>query len=342
MTTEKENYLKVLRGEQPEWIPNYWDACAWGGPIIAETKTIPGTGNPDKKIMDLFYRVERNDRERFTDSLGVEYTQTIEGSIPTPGKVAVTDITKWKEQLIYPFPDLDKVDFKGQAEGYNSVVNRDEMAVAYMSGGLFMTLMNVMGVADALCAMVEEPEACHEFFKYYTDYEEDKLRRSFPYFKPDVVMIADDVATVNDLFFSPQMYTEMMAPYHRQLAEVVLELGAIAEMHCCGRCEVLIPQWIDMGFTVWQPAQPANDLKAIKAKYGNKIIFNGTWDTKGPGNVVGAPEDVVRQSVRDTIDYVAPTGPFVFWDGGPVGGDFEKFAWLGDEARKYGKSYYKK
>ena len=27
---EKENYLKVIRGEEPDWVPLYFDACATG------------------------------------------------------------------------------------------------------------------------------------------------------------------------------------------------------------------------------------------------------------------------------------------------------------------------
>lgn len=338
--TERENYLRVLRGEPAEWIPNYWDACIWGGPVVYQNKVIPGSGNPNKKIVDLM-GFEHNERERYTDMLGIEWTITIDGAFPTPGKITVTDITKWKEQINYPFPDLNEIDFKTQAEMFNSKVDRNEKALAYMSGGLFMALINCMGVAEGLCAMFEEPEACHEFFKYFTDYEEQKIRLSFPYFKPEVVIIGDDVANVRNLFFSPEMYDDLIAPYHRQLAKAVLELGAIAEMHCCGHCEQLIPKWVDMGITVWQPAQPVNDLKGIKAKYGQKLILNGCWDTKGKGGMVGASEETVRESVRETIDEIGSAGDFVFWDGGITGGDEQKFGWTSDEARKYGRSYYK-
>lgn len=339
--TEKENYLKALRGEQPEWVPNYWDACVWGGPVVFQNKIIEGSGNPNKKIRDIF-GVEHNDKERSIDMFGIDLTTTVDGTIPTPGIVKMTDITKWKEQLNYPFPELDKIDFKAQADAFYSAVNHDEKALCYMTTGLFMTIINAMGVAEALCAMVEEPEACHEFFTALTDYEEKRLRLSFPYFKPEVVMVGDDVATSQNLFMSPRAYTEMLAPYHRRIARVALELGAIAEMHCCGHCEKLIPQWVDMGFTVWQPAQPMNDLKGIKEKYGNRLVLNGGWATSGKGGLPGAAEKEVRDSVREVIDQLAPGGGFVFWDGGITGGDVQKFEWTGDEARKYGRSFYKK
>ncbi len=341
MTTERENYLKILRGEQPEWVPNYFDACAWGGPIIYQNIKIPGSGNPDKKIIDNM-GFEYNDRERYTDWLGIEWTQTVDGAIPTPGKFTMTDITKWREQILYPFPDLDKIDYKTQADNYYAAVGH-ERAVAALAYGPFMDLIDSMGIEEGLCAMLEEPEAVHDFFKEITDYEEKKLRLMYPYFKPDVYMIVEDVSSAKDMFFSPELYDEIVAPYHRQLTKAALELGCFVEMHCCGKCDMLIDRWIDMGMTIWNPAQVMNDLDGIKTKYGNKFILNGCWDnTYGKGGVTGAPEKDVRESVRESIDKFALGGGFIFWDCGLTGGDVQKYEWTADEARKYGKTFYKK
>lgn len=343
MMTERENYLKILRGEQPEWVPNYFDACACANPMVFKNIKVEGSGNPDKKIKDIF-GVEFNDREKFVDMQGIEWTWTVDGCIPTPGKVTMTDVTKWREQLNYPFPDLDQIDFKAQAEKlFSTRINRDEQVVSYMGqGGRFFDLINTMGVEEALCAMLLEPKAVHDYFQEMTDYDIKKLRLSYPYFKPDVYVIGDDVANTKNLFISPELYDELLAPYHRRLANAALELGCIVEMHCCGRCEELIPRWIDMGITVCQPMQHSNDLKGIKEKYGNKFVFNGGWNTSGPGNMTGASEEVVRQSVRDAIDTFAPGGGFIFWDGGMTGGDTQKFGWIADEARKYGREFYAK
>lgn len=173
-----------------------------------------------------------------------------------------------------------------------------------------------------------------------TDYTDQCLRLVYPYFKPDVIVIADDVATSMDLFMSPQIYDELIAPYHRRLANTVIELGAIPEMHCCGKCEKLVPTWIDMGYRAWQPAQPVNNLTKIKEQFGNQMILNGGWNTAGQGGLPGASENVVRASVRETIDLLGPGYGYVFWDGGITGGDTQKFEWTGDEADHYGKTFY--
>jgi hypothetical protein len=340
--TERENYLKTLYGEQPEWVPEFFSSIIVADPIVFQNKpTYPG--DPNKKFKD-FLGMEHNDRERYEDMLGVEFTQTIDGPIPTPGNYLITDITKWREQ-VHALPDLDQFDFKAMADQFFSIpmFNRREKAVIFMGGGdVFMNLMNAMGFEEGLCAMVEEPEAVKDFFNELTDWKEKKLRLSLPYYKPDLVCVADDVATMRDLFFSPEVYRDIIKPCHQRLVSACVENGARVEVHCCGHCEALIPDWVEMGITSWQPAQPVNDLKGIKAKYGNSFVFNGGWDTKGAGGLNGASEEVVRKSVRDTIDTLAPGGGLVFWDGGMTGGQFQKFEWTADEAKKYGKEFYRR
>jgi len=54
--------------------------------------------------------------------------------------------------------------------------------------------------------------------------------------------------------------------------------------------------------------------------------------------------DEVRKSAHEVIDRFAKDGGYVFWDGDPVGSTedmLKKFEWVTDEARKYGKEFYK-
>jgi hypothetical protein len=40
--TKKENCLKAPKGETPEWIPLYWDACQWLAPSAMELPMMTG------------------------------------------------------------------------------------------------------------------------------------------------------------------------------------------------------------------------------------------------------------------------------------------------------------
>ncbi|MBR6521830.1 MAG: veratrol--corrinoid protein metyltransferase, partial [Oscillospiraceae bacterium] len=82
MLTEKENYLRMLRGEMPEFLPKY-DMMGWGAmcSIFSDLKNEEGT-----KVNEF----------------GVEYSITKESVgavIPTPGKYVLDDITKWRDVI---------------------------------------------------------------------------------------------------------------------------------------------------------------------------------------------------------------------------------------------------
>jgi hypothetical protein len=76
------------------------------------------------------------------------------------------------------------------------------------------------------------------------------------------------------------------------------------------------------------------------------MVLMGCWDSSGPAGYPGAPEELVRQAVRDTIDRYAADGGFIFVDGayGPPG-DVElenRRRWMTSEYEAYREHPYKK
>ena len=98
MISEKENFLLLLRGQMPEFIPTYrrekW--LISGGPYkFGDTK---------------------NDEGYPVDEYGVVYTTTEEsmgGIMPLPGRVLLDDITRWRD--VIRNPDLSSVDWEKYA-----------------------------------------------------------------------------------------------------------------------------------------------------------------------------------------------------------------------------------
>ena len=79
MLTPKENYLRVMRHEKPEWIPNNLEDINFLIPIL---------------------EIERwPEDESGVDGFGVEWTFVPGTSAPMPtlGKEILHDVTEWKE-----------------------------------------------------------------------------------------------------------------------------------------------------------------------------------------------------------------------------------------------------
>ena len=89
--------------------------------------------------------------------------------------------------------------------------------------------------------------------------------------------------------------------------------------------------------------KPNKSLLEDKRRFGSRLVITGGWDRHGPGSMPDAPEEVVRQSVRDGIDTWGSDGALIFWDGGIVGSGEDannKRRWVADELQKYGHTVY--
>ncbi len=334
MLTEKENLLMALRGEQPEWVPRIMYPSPGRPP--ASTGCMPSI------------LMERRTPQGGFDVWGVEYTATADTggmALPTPGKFMLDDITKWRD--VIKAPDISHVDWEAMAKKDLAHIDRSQTAVTVnFGGGYFLQLAGFMGFNEGMMAMVEEPDEVYELFEYLNEFNMEVARNVLEYYKPDFWEIGDDVATAFNPFISPATYRELVKPFAAREAKLGAERGLPVNMHCCGHCESLIDDWLEIGVTAWNPAQVMNDLPAIKKKYGNKLVLIGCWDSSGPAGWPGSSEEVVKNAVRECIDAYAPGGGFVFWAssyGSPDDQDYiNKARWITEEYDAYGRTFYNK
>lgn len=340
--SEKENYLKTLRGEHPDWVPLYSF-----GPI-------PGRAKPCTSAMvgpDFLNQHMMNGGGK--DIWGVNYVATYETGnalLPEPGNFILDDITKWHD--VIKAPSLEGIDWEAMANrGLKGLADRgfkrEESALALnMHVGYFQNLMAFMGFTEGLCAMSEEPEEVYALFDYMCDFYTEVTRRIWPYIKPDVVGLTDDTAAWGGPFISAKMYHDLVLPFHDRQAKFARDENLCITMHNCGKCEGIMEDLVGIGVNAWEPAQTCNDLKAVQEKFGNKLVLMGCWDARDRLIAPDVTEEEIRQSVRDTIDTYAPGGSYCFCGGyiGPFG-DKEtkrKNDILADEVYTYGAHFYDK
>ena len=115
-------------------------------------------------------------------------------------------------------------------------------------------------------------------------------------------------------------------------------------MHNCGRCEDFIEDWFDFGVSAWNPAQPSNNLKAIKRKIPEiPLALCGCWDAYGELADPNCSEEVFKDSIIKTIDAYAPGGGFA-WGNNVLGFDEaakRKNRWISEVMDTYGRTFYR-
>ncbi|MDR2520117.1 MAG: hypothetical protein LBC69_03565 [Eubacteriaceae bacterium] len=335
----KENITRLLKYEEPEYVPSMMGALTFGGPL----KIINQPGLPTWN-----YRAKEPEGG-WRDMWGVPYVANEEsgyGGMPKPGVAILQDVAKWDKVIKKPelkIP-ISEIDWDAMAAEDLSQIDRSQTFYDAMCGiSPFLQLVAFMGFTEALIALIEEPESVKELLNYVCDFYIPILEKTMKHYKPDMVNIGDDTCSKHDPFFSERTYREIFLPIYQRAAKVVTDNGASVEFHVCGKAERFVPYMCSFGTRIWEPAQTMNNL--VKAKRENRdIIICGGYELELlPGKE--PDEEAIRQSVRDAIDSLAPGGQFIFGGGFMGSGDMEVSAkvngYIFDEYEKYGMDFYK-
>ena len=321
--TEKENLLRMYRGEMPAYLPKR-----------------------SFQNVKCSYFVDVKAPGYHIDEFGVEYIgkdDIFGGSpIPYPGRYILDDITRWRD--VVKAPDLSGVDWDAYAKKDLAEIDRSQYGVVFYFGKIFQRLCDFMGFTEGLCAIAEEPEEVYAMFDYLCTYSEEVIKNVIRSYRPEAICIPDDTATARAPFISLNAYRTLVKPFHARIAAVALNEGVFVEKHDCGRSEAFIDDWLDFGVCAWNPAQVMNDLKGIKAKYGRRLIIAGGWDSQGPVSQPTVSDEELRETLYTYVDTLAPSGGFIF--SARVGGDQNdpvvqhKNAIVRDFYDNYAKNWY--
>jgi uroporphyrinogen decarboxylase len=129
----------------------------------------------------------------------------------------------------------------------------------------------------------------------------------------DVVEFNDDMGTQDNLMIPPELYRELIKPYHARLVALIRKKAKNAKVfiHTCGAVHDIIPDLIEIGVDILNPVQPiANGMGTgrLKEEFGSAICFQGGIDLQKA--MIGSTADVTRE-VRDRITTLAPGGGYV-------------------------------
>jgi uroporphyrinogen decarboxylase len=131
----------------------------------------------------------------------------------------------------------------------------------------------------------------------------------------DILRFGDDLGMDTGPFMQPDIYRKLFKPRHTILCETVHKNSQMHTfLHSCGSIYKLIPDLIEAGFEILNPAQiNSRDMEPerLKEAFGNDVTFwGGGVDTRTILNHATPAE--VRDHVRRNIEILSPGGGFVF------------------------------
>ncbi len=318
MLPAKENLLRAIRRDQPEWVPTASEGVAWIGPPVVERRVEAGR-----------------------DDFGVHWSYDASaegGTYPTSGGHTITDLARWKEQIT--IPDVDAMGWDAIA-GYAAQIDRDQhLLCGFIELGLFERSYLLLGMSEALMGYVAEPELMNELLAALAEYKIRLIERLDDVAQLDMVWYGDDWGTQDRLFMRPEVWRDTVKPHTQRLYTAMKRRGLLVNQHSCGKIEAIFEDMVEMGADIWNPCQPCNDLAALKRQYGGRIAFSGGIDSQFVLNRPGATPEEVRAEVRRRIDEMAAGGGYIASPSHSVPYDRELLDAMNDEITSCGHRCY--
>ena len=165
MLGQKENMLRMLDGQMPEYVPINSHFVNTGKPPL-----MAGGMMFNPSILGDF----RGPNGGY-DPWGVHYTTEssagVVASIPEPNNFILKDITRWDEYIKVPahFKDWD---WERAAKADMAKIPWDREQQIFVGKGwddFFQQFIGMMGFTEGLCALYEEPESVHALLDFMCD-----------------------------------------------------------------------------------------------------------------------------------------------------------------------------
>ncbi|HOZ48932.1 MAG TPA: uroporphyrinogen decarboxylase family protein [Candidatus Hydrogenedentes bacterium] len=174
--------------------------------------------------------------------------------------------------------------------------------------------IDLVGMEELMTRMCVDPESVDALLGHIVDYYFAASARIFEVAGDviDIFFFGNDLGTQRGPFVSEALYRRFVEPHLARLARLGHDFGLKVMMHCCGGVAELIPMFIDAGIDALHAVQPScrgMDLRALKAQFGDAMVFNGAIDSHHV-LINGTPESV-RRATRDVLDVMKPGGGYI-------------------------------
>ena len=314
----KDNLLRVLRHDNPGWVPNGLESVQWFPAPLIERPSVAGA-----------------------DVFGVEWSLNPEaegGTYPTVGCPGVTDLRRWREQL--HLPNLASIDWQPIADATARVDRQQYLLLGGIEMGLFERSYLLLGMEEALIAYLEEPELMRDLLETLADYKISLIAKLHEVAQLDMINYGDDWGTQANLFIPPATWRAVIKPPTQRIYQACLTRGIMINQHSCGYIAPILGDIVEMGATIWNPCQPCNDLAALKQRFAGHLTFMGGIDSQFVLDRPGVTPAEVRAEVRKRIDEMADGGGYIASPSHGVPYEQELIDAMYDEIAVYGRRRY--
>jgi uroporphyrinogen decarboxylase len=270
-----------------------------------------------------------------TDPWGVRWAPLPESYIagkdePLESYPVAPRATKAAELRGLTFPDpTDPSLFAGLLDDANP---EQMLVIGQHPAGILDRFVLLLGMVGGLTALLSDPDASSAALERIADYHAG-LARGYLAAGVEAAWLADDYAGQDGPYLRPALWRRLILPPLARVIAVYREAGLPVFFHTCGRAEAFVTDLLDAGVNVLNLQSDACDLPALKARYGQRIVFFGGIPSQTM--FLGTPEEV-RQRARTALAALGEDGGLILAPDQPLAFPEENLLALAETARTCG------
>ncbi|MEM2887880.1 MAG: uroporphyrinogen decarboxylase family protein [Candidatus Bathyarchaeia archaeon] len=219
------------------------------------------------------------------------------------------------EKLVFPDPD--------DPERYLDI----EKSIEYVQDKGFFPTCSINGFFSGLWYFVRGPlevvlrDIYHNrrlFENLMAKIGEFNLKAEKNLLERGALMITwvDDLGYNKGTFMNPNVYKELIFPWHKKAIELAHKYGAFVNMHSHGNINAIVPFLVDAKLDVLNPIGPSDNMNLafLKEKFGDKLCLQG-----GLSKHIGFMNlSELKEHIIDRLRIGSPGGGYILSSEGSI------------------------
>ncbi|UCC89284.1 MAG: hypothetical protein JSV81_08235 [Anaerolineales bacterium] len=284
---ERENLLRVVRFERPEYIPMTFhinDACWHHYPPHALQDLMEGHPFlfPDfersPEWAEPNYPAYARAGEPFVDPWGCVWETSDSGLM---GVVTRHPLESWHDFENYSPPDPNKtthwgpIDWQAEAENIGPAISQTCLPNGEIGHNhTWLKLIDIRGYQNVLFDMADREPRLFRLLEMLEDFNTGLVRNYIKYGHAEWMGFAEDLGMQHGPMLSPQSFREYIQPSYRRLMRMARDAGCIVHVHADGDLRAIIDDLLDCGVDVINLQDLVNGIDWIAEHLAGRICID--------------------------------------------------------------------
>lgn len=243
-------------------------------------------------------------------------------------------VSSWKSFDLYPWPKVSDIDFRA-LEWLEKNLPRN-MGCYELTAHILEQAVLLMGFENLCLLLYDDPDLVDAVFQKVGEYYLDFTRCLCDFDCLRIVWGSDDMGFRTSTMLSTEILRTKVLPWHRRCAELSHAHGKLYLLHACGRLDAIMEDLIeDVGIDAKHSFEDAiMPVTDAKRRYGGRVALLGGIDMDF---LCRAPEEQIRERVRETLRACLPGGRYCLGTGNTVANyvPIDNYLAMLDEGRRY-------